>query len=107
MGCEQHFPAWLLSSRKSVLLPIGREVGSHHPRRREPQEAGGSNGRQVGTTGHRWGPWGTSQSYWVRRKPREPGGNPSEQVEALENRWETWETKQESRRTGGQDPLLV
>lgn len=108
MGCEWHFPAWLLSSRKSVLLPTGREVGK-------------SSSQDKGATGGRWELWEASWNHraqvgalgnkselqGVRWKPREAGGSPREQVEAPENRWEAWETKRESQRTGGQDPLSV
>lgn len=86
----------------SVLLPTGREVGSHHPRRREPWEAGGSNGRQLGTTGHRWGPWGISQSYRVSdgSHRRQVGIPKREQVGDMGD-------KVESQRMGGQEPLSV
>lgn len=67
-GRSSAFPAWLLSSKKSVLMPMRREGGRREvsPEEGEPWKAGGSYGEQV-----RW-------------KPHEAGGSHRGQVGGIE-----------------------
>lgn len=62
-GRSSAFPAWLLSSKKSVLMPMQREGGGKSAQKKGSHgrqvgamgnKSDGSHMRQVGVTGGRW-----------------------------------------------------
>lgn len=75
MGCERHFPAWLLSSREEGGRSSSQDKGATGGRW-ELWEASWNHRAQVGALGNK------SELQGVRWKPHEAGGSPREQVEA-------------------------